>query len=383
MTQSERSDSDPTNVLVLQGGGALGSYQAGAYESLCRHDFEPSWIAGISIGAINAAIIAGNARADRMDRLRDFWEMVSSTVPWTPGFLDDRMRAAYNEASAATVLMQGIPGFFRPRIPATQFLPFGSPETSSHYDTAPLRETLNRLVDFERINAKGTRFSVGAVNVATGNLVYFDNTRHTIRPEHIMASAALPPAFPAIEIDGHFYWDGGIASNTPLDYVLSEDHDTSLVVFQVDLFSARGPLPRTMSEVTEREKDIRYSSRTRLNTTMNKRILDARRAVRDLLDKLPHELHSEPSAMFLSDALKRDRAVSVIHLINRRQHFDRSSKDYEFSRLTMTENWNAGAVDVDHSMKFPESLKPPKTGESMVTWDLTRDEYDRVNLRQR
>lgn len=383
MTQSGRPNASATNVLVLQGGGALGSYQAGAYEALCRHDFEPNWVAGISIGAINAAIIVGNAREDRLDRLREFWGMVSSTVPWLPQFLDDGGRSIYNEASSATVLMQGVPGFFRPRVPPMQFLPCGTPQTMSHYETVPLRQTLERLVDFDRINRRETRFSVGAVNVATGNLVYFDNARIRITPEHVMASAALPPAFPAVEIDGQFYWDGGIASNTPLDYVLSEDRKTDLVVFQVDLFSARGPLPTTLLEVAEREKDIRYSSRTRLNTTMNKRILDARRAVRDLLEKLPDELRSDPSAQFLCNALNQNTTVSVIHLINRRKQFDRSSKDYEFSRLTMTENWQAGMADVDQSMKFPESLKPPRTGETMVVWDLTRDEYDRVNLRQR
>ena len=173
-------------VLVLQGGGALGSYQAGAYQALCRHDFEPDWIAGISIGAINAAIIAGNAREKRMERLKEFWDMVSAPVPWRPELPNDYARSLFNEGSAATVATFGVPGFFTPRFPPTEFWPTANPEGLSYYDTSPLRATLERLVDFDRINSGITRLSVGAVNVATGNFVYFDNAQQEIHPEHIM-----------------------------------------------------------------------------------------------------------------------------------------------------------------------------------------------------
>jgi NTE family protein len=254
-------------VLVLQGGGALGSYQAGAFQALCRAGFEPEWVAGISIGAINAAIIAGNGPETRVDRLKEFWEMVSSPVSWSPVTSGDRARSLFNETSAALIATFGVPGFFTPRIPPAPLWPPGSPQSQSYYDTAPLKKTLERLVDFDRINDLKTRLSVGAVGVASGNLKYFDNFEFRklgkkIGPEHIMASGALPPGFPSVEVEGEHYWDGGIASNTPLDHVLEEEFNRDLLIFQVDLFSARGDLPTSLLEAAEREKDIRYSSRT-------------------------------------------------------------------------------------------------------------------------
>src|SRR5260370_10963505 len=282
-------------VLVLQGGGALGSYQAGAYQALCHCDFEPEWVAGISIGAINAAIIAGNAPEKRVARLKEFWEMVSAPVPWNPVVKSDRGRSVFNETSAALIATFGVPGFFTPRIPPAPLWPSGRPEAQSYYDTAPVKKTLERLFDFDRINDLKCRLSVGAVGVTSGNFRYFDNVEFKregkrIGPEHIMASGALPPGFPAIMIDGEYYWDGGISSNTPLDYVLDAETDRDLLIFQVDLFSARGRLPETLLEAAEREKDIRFSSRTRMNTDKNRQLHNARKAVSDLLSKLPEHL---------------------------------------------------------------------------------------------
>src|SRR5881394_4093515 len=264
-------------VLVLQGGGALGSYQAGAYQALCHHGFEPEWVAGISIGAINAAIIAGNPPEKRVEHLKEFWQMVSAPVPWNPLTSDDRGRSFFNEASAALIATFGVPGFFTPRLPPAPLWPPGSPQSQSYYDTAALKKTLERLVDFDRINDLKTRLSVGAVGVTSGNFRYFDNYEFKklgkkIGPEHIMASGALPPGFPSVVIEGEHYWDGGIASNTPLDYVLEDEFKRDLLIFQVDLFSARGPLPQTLLEADERAKDIRYSSRTRMNTDKNRQI---------------------------------------------------------------------------------------------------------------
>src|SRR6201985_78692 len=255
-------------VLVLQGGGALGSYQAGAYQALCHFDFEPGWVAGVSIGAINAAIIAGNEREKRVDRLKEFWQTVSPGAPWVPKAVTrgERERSLYNETNAALVATFGTPGFFTPRLPPAPLWPKGSPQAQSYYDTAPLRKTLERLVDFDRINDLKCRLSVGAVSVTSGNLKYFDNVEmkrqgKRIGPEHIMASGALPPGFPSVVIDGEHYWDGGIASNTPLDYVLDEAVRRDLLIFQVDLFSARGPVPISLLDAAERETDIRFSSR--------------------------------------------------------------------------------------------------------------------------
>ncbi|MBV8923832.1 MAG: patatin-like phospholipase family protein, partial [Bradyrhizobium sp.] len=334
MTDHPQPDATSTpasarRVLVLQGGGALGSYQAGAFQALCRNGFEPEWIAGISIGAVNAAIIAGNEAEKRVDRLKEFWEMVSAPVPWNPVLKGERSRAVFNETSAAIIATFGVPGFFTPRIPPAPLWPPGSAGSLSYYDTSPLRKTLERLVDFDRINDLKCRLSVGAVGVTSGNFRYFDNVEFRrqgkrIAPEHIMASGALPPGFPAIMIDGEYYWDGGVASNTPLDYVLDAETDRDVLIFQVDLFSARGPFPQTLLEAAEREKDIRYSSRTRMNTDKNREIHNARKAVWDLIGKLPEDLQNDPSVEYLRKAAK-ENTVTVVHLIYKSKNYETSS----------------------------------------------------------
>ncbi len=385
MTDHPQTDGASTpasarRVLVLQGGGALGSYQAGAFQALCRSGFEPEWIAGISIGAINAAIIAGNDNDKIVDRLKEFWELVSSPVPWNPILKSERSRTVFNETSAAIIATFGVPGFFSPRIPPAPLWPQGSAQSLSYYDTAPLKKTLERLVDFDRINDLKCRLSVGAVGVTSGNFRYFDNVEFKrqgkrIGPEHIMASGALPPGFPAVLIDGEYYWDGGIASNTPLDFVLDAETDRDLLIFQVDLFSARGPLPETLLEATEREKDIRFSSRTRMNTDKNRQIHNARKAVRDLLSKLPDHLQNDPSAAFLRDAAK-ENTVTVVHLIYKSKNYETSSKDYDFSHVGMVEHWSAGVRDVHLSMRHKEWLERPQSGETMVTYDMTGEGTD-------
>jgi NTE family protein len=373
-------------VLVLQGGGALGSYQAGAFQALCASGFEPEWVAGISIGAINAAIIAGNEARNRVDRLKEFWEMVSAQVSWNPVFKGERTRSLFNETSAAVIATFGVPGFFTPRIPPAPLWPQGSPQAVSYYDTAPLKKTLERLVDFDRINDLKCRLSVGAVGITSGNFRYFDNVEFKrqgklIGPEHIMASGALPPGFPAVLIDGEYYWDGGIASNTPLDYVLDAETDRDLLIFQVDLFSARGLLPETLLEAAEREKDIRYSSRTRMNTDKNRQIHNARKAVLDLISKLPADLQHDPSVEYLRKVAK-ENTVTVVHLIYKSKNYETNSKDYDFSHVAMVEHWNAGVRDVHLSMRHKEWLEKPQSGETMVTYDLTGDEGETPTNKQ-
>jgi NTE family protein len=373
-------------VLVLQGGGALGSYQAGAYQALCHHDFEPDWIAGISIGAINAAIIAGNPRETRVERLKEFWGMVSGPVPWKPITTDTRGRSLFNETSAALIATFGVPGFFIPRFPPAALWPQGTPQSQSYYDTTPLRATLERLVDFDRINDLKTRLSVGAVSVTTGNFKYFDNFEFRklgkkIGPEHIMASGALPPGFPSIEIEGEHFWDGGIASNTPLDYVLDAEINNDLLIFQVDLFSARGPLPVSLLEAAEREKDIRFSSRTRMNTDKNKQVHNARMALRDLIGKLPDYLKNDPSVEILCKAAQ-ENTVTVVHLIYRSKIYESSSKDYDFSHIGMVEHWGAGERDVHLSMRHEDWLARPQSDETMVTYDLTGDGTETLDGKQ-
>jgi NTE family protein len=371
-TKPAQCPANAKRVLVLQGGGALGSYQAGAYAALCRHEFDPTWVAGISIGAVNAAIIAGNPKEQRVARLKEFWELVSSPVTWRPILKSDRTRSAFNEASAAWIATFGVPGFFTPRVPPAPLWPRGTPQAISYYDTAPLRDTLMRLVDFDLINEQHVRLSVGAVNVRTGNFAYFDNAKEKIGPEHIMASGALPPGFPPVEINGEHYWDGGLVSNTPLDYVLDQEKIEDLLIFQVDLFSARGDLPDSILEAQEREKDIRYSSRTRLITDANKKLHNTRKALRELIARLPADLKADPLVATLSEAAK-ENTVTVVHLIYKAKVFESGSKDYDFSRVGMLEHWRAGEEDVRITMQHPECFEQPQPGETMVAYDLTGD----------
>ncbi len=364
-------------VLVLQGGGALGSYQAGVVQGLAEADLRPGWVAGISIGAINAAIIAGNPPEQRHDKLRAFWDLASSAAPATHAPSNDHLRAWWNELSAGWIAAFGVPGFFTPRVPPAFLYPPGAPEATSLYDTAPLRQTLEQLVDFERLNSGETRFSVGAVNVRTGNFAYFDNTKQTIRPEHIMASGALPPGFPPVEIDGETYWDGGIVSNTPLQYVLDEGGERNLLIFQVDLFSARGEVPKTLLEAAEREKDIRFSSRTRLNTDVYKRLQDARAALQTVIARLPADFDGGEELDLLR-AFAEESSIAIVQLIYRAKLYEGSSKDYEFSRVTMEEHWKAGLSDVRRTLRHREWLTlPMKPG--VTTYDLTGDGRIDVN----
>ena len=370
MTQRERQSE--RTVLVLQGGGALGAYQGGAYEALAAGRQFPEWVAGISIGAINCAVIAGNPPERRVERLRQFWERVSSNLPGAPIATDDSTRKFYNEASAAFVASLGAPGFFAPRFPPAIFHAPGTPEAVGIYDTAPLRATLLELVDFALLNSGKVRLSVGAVQIRTGNMKYFDTANEKITPEHIMASGALPPGFPPIVIDGEAYWDGGLVSNTPLQYVLDGGGPrVDMCVFQIDLFSATGPLPETLFDISQREKDIRFSSRTRLNTDVFKNTQTMRRALRRLETKLPPEVKDSPDWRLLSSA-GCDAAITIVHLIHRRAAYSSQLSDYEFSRYSIDEHWRDGRADVERTLENPtwKGRKPPREGVTVL--DLTR-----------
>ena len=363
-------------VLVLQGGGALGAYQAGAYEALSEAGIEPSWIAGISIGAINAAIIAGNPLEHRVEKLRAFWEQVSSGLQGNPFLPGEMARAFFNELSAATGATFGVPGFFDPRFPSPLLSPPGSPGALSFYDTSPLRATLLSLVDFDLIKSGTARLSVGAVNVRSGNFVYFDSATQRLAPEHVMASGALPPGFPPIVIEGEAYWDGGLVSNTPLQYVLDNGGPRQdMVVFQVDLFSARGRLPHTIADVTQREKDIRYSSRTRLNTDVFREIQTLRRAAKRLSAKLPKDLRDDDDAKLLIGS-SSDAAVTIVHLIHRQAAYETESKDYEFSRLSVEEHWEAGRNDVKRTLRHEKWRNRVRPKHGVAALDLTQSDTE-------
>jgi NTE family protein len=357
-------------VLVLQGGGALGAYQAGVYEVLEEAGFEPDWLAGTSIGAVNAALIAGNPKGKRIDALKSFWQSVSATLPLAVPFQNTKLRALISEGNAAWIAATGVPGFFVPRVLSPYFAPPGSDGAVSFYDTSPLKATLESLVDFDRINAKEIRLSLGAVDVESGELRFFDNEMQKIGPAHIMASGALPPGFPPVEVDGRYYWDGGVVSNTPVGHVLSENPRGDLLIFQVDLFNAKGALPRTILDAAEREKDIRYSSRTRHNVHTTLELHEARMALRALLDVLPETLRNDRHTRLLRE-LAEEHCVRVVQLIYRRKPYEGSAKDYEFSRATMEEHWQAGIADARHALRDPDAMRCKPT-KHMEIIDSTR-----------
>src|SRR6266849_1706840 len=314
---------DKQIALVLQGGGALGSYQAGVYEALTENGYQPDWVAGISIGAINAAIIAGNAPEVRGAKLREFWERVSSPSANWLDLPHTIWQDAIRRTAAMSALMFGQPGFFRPNV--LHCWTTGTPPTS-YYDTSFLKGTLERLVDFDRINAREIRFSVGAVNVRTGNFAYFDNARQTIRPEHVMASGALPPGFPAIEIDGEFYWDAGLVSNTPLKYIL---------------------------------ETFRYAHNLRRN-------------ISTLLEKLPASLKDEPEVEFLTRAACQT-TMDIVELIYRPAANQGPSKDYEFLRITMERRWNQGLSDARATLASAPWLEPAPPDIAVRTFEVASD----------
>ena len=330
-------------ALLLQGGGALGSYQAGVYQELDRNGIEVDWVAGISIGAVNAAIIAGNPPEDRMAKLRSFWDTVSASLPDLLFMPNDGIREVAHLAAASAVAMFGVPGFFHPHFLPTLMAQPGSASATSLYDSSPLIATLNNHIDWDLLNDGPVRLSVGAVDVESGNFIYFDTRgpdRVRIDHRHIMASGALPPGLPAIQIDGRHYWDGGLVSNTPLAHVL--DHQQGdMLIFQVDLFPAEGPLPLEITDVWSRTKEIQYSSRTRHVTDQYLAQMKLYKAVNKLLAKLPPEMADDPEVKRLK-ALIPGGAVNIVHLIYRSREWESGARDFEFSRSTMRDHWIQG-----------------------------------------
>jgi NTE family protein len=369
-------------ALVLQGGGALGAYQAGVFEGLHEAGIRPNWVAGISIGALNAAIIAGSPESQRVDRLRDFWETIcANPVEWpvneglTEGlpFTMD-LRSVHNIAAATRALMMGQTGFFKPRFPPPFLSLFSGDAATSFYDTAPLRDTLQRLVDFDRLNSGDVRVSVGAVNIRSGNLVYFDTAQRRLRAEHFMASGALPPGFPAIEIDGEYYWDGGVVSNTPLTRILTDEPRRDTLTFQVDLWSAKGRLPYDLMEVASRQKDIQYSSRTRAITTHMQHMQKMRRALQTMMEKLPKAARNHPEIKAVAH-LASHKAYNIVHLIYQSKAFEGHSKDYEFGLDAMREHWQSGLDDIRRTLADPRRLDPPAQELGFITHDVHREHH--------
>jgi NTE family protein len=365
-------------ALVLQGGGALGAYQAGVYEGLHEAGIRPNWLAGISIGALNAAIIAGSPEAERVARLREFWETIcAAPVEWPAGErLADAMpfafdlRSLHNAMAAMRALFQGQPGFFKPRFPSPLWSPFSGDASTSFYDTAPLLGTLERLVDFDRLNSGEVRVSVGAVNVRTGNLTYFDTAERKLGPKHFMASGALPPGFPAVEIESEHYWDGGMVSNTPLSRVLSSEQRHTLT-FQIDLWSAKGRVPSDLMELSSRQKDIQYSSRTRAITDHALRMQKMRQALQRTIERLPESAKQDPEIRAIAD-MARHSSHNIVHLIYQSKIYEGQSKDYEFGLNAMRAHWQSGLDDIRRTLADPRRLDPPAPELGIVTHDVHR-----------
>ena len=377
----------PRVALVLQGGGALGSYQAGVVQGLYEVGIHPNWVAGISIGALNCALMAGNAPKDRVTKLKDFWEticrppslaataMSSMFDAFGPAahalrtYTEQQTERMFGSFAATQAMLEGQPGFFTPR----PFAPGGGgPTSTSYYETTPLIATLEKFVDFDRINSKDMRVSIGATNVSTGNFVYFDNTEMKLHPKHFVASGALPPGFAAVEIDGEFYWDGGCVSNTPLEQVLNVKPREDTLIFQVDLWSARGKLPTDIFEVLERQKDIQYSSRTRGVTNQLNDIQHLRQQLWDALARIPKNVKAkDPWFDALAEKIYGAR-YNCIQLIYKNKPSEGHYKDYEFSHETMSHHWQTGLSDMRRTLENPRCLSLPPPGENFVTYDVHR-----------
>jgi NTE family protein len=343
-----QSDLPGQVVLVLQGGGALGAYQVGVYEALHESGIEPAWVIGTSIGAINAALIAGNPLDQRMERLNAFWHHVEHPAT-IAGPLD--WLGMGNWAANMTTVMRGIPAFFEPNAAALR----GSRanvgvESASYYSTEPLRHTLGELVDFDSLRKGPTRLTVGAVNACTGAMRYFDSRDEKLKVEHVMASGALPPAFPAVRIDGEPYWDGGIYSNTPIEAVLDDRPRRDSLIFAVNVWHQSAPEPESIWQVMGRQKDIQFASRADSHIARQKQIHRLRHVIRQLTLQIPASKQSDPVVKELS-SWGCGTTMHVAHLLSPRLEGEDHTKDIDFSPAGIKARREAGYVD---TMKMVE-----------------------------
>ncbi len=360
-------------ALVLQGGGALGAYQAGVYQALSEAGIEPNWLCGVSIGAINAAIIAGNPPERRLERLRQFWETLADHRLRLQPPEGDLFRHWHNQAASWMTMAMGLPGFFSPRQVNPWAAFTGASGATSFYDTAELETTLDKVIDWDVLNSNDRVLSVGAVNLRTGNFRYFDSRIERIGARHVMASGALPPSFPAIAIDNELYWDGGLVSNTPLQYLLEQHEINDTLAFQVDLFSASGAVPRDMAHVLARQKEIMYSSRTRNNTDSFRRLHNLRLKLHAALKRLPPEALTDADRAELAN-MDDIPQINVVHLIYQGRVYETQARDYEFSALSMQEHWDSGYQDTKHTLKHRKWLQKPSEAIGMTVHDVHRDD---------
>jgi NTE family protein len=342
-----RKDRNGQVVLVLQGGGALGAYQVGVYQALHEAGVEPDWIVGTSIGAINASLIAGNAPKDRMSRLEAFWRRMEQRHPWN---LVPAWTGVPDTLSYWSTLLRGIPGFFEVNPPAFlgSHVPLGA-ERAGFYSTAPLRETLGELVDFQLLNRQQTRLTVGAANVRTSMMRYFDSRDMPITVDHILASGALPPAFPPVRVDGELYWDGGILSNTPTEVIFDDNPRRNSLIFAVHLWNPEGDEPTTILEVLNRHKDVQYSSRIATHIARQKQAHRLRHIVNELIRFLPADVRESPSVQELAGYGCRTQ-MHVVRLLAPQLDAENHTKDVDFSPSGIRTRWECGYEETKRAL---------------------------------
>jgi NTE family protein len=328
-------------VLVLQGGGALGSYQVGVYQALHEAGIAPDWIIGTSIGAINASLIAGNAPEQRLARLSEFWRRMERNPAWQ---LREILSGFGDGLAYWSTIAHGIPGFFRPNPLAHlgESFPLGT-ERAGYYSTEPLEATLSELADFDRINGGRPRLTVGAAHVRTSQMRYFDSRDGRLDVRHIMASGALPPAFPAVRIDGELYWDGGILSNTPTEVVFDDNPRRDSLIFAVHLWNTHGAEPTTMAEVFTRHKDVQYSSRIMSHIARQQQAHRLRHVINQLAAKLPEAERNSPEVRELAGYGCQTR-MHVVQLLAPQLDRETHTKDIDFSPGGIRRRWELGYV---------------------------------------
>ena len=359
-------------VLVLQGGGALGAYQGGTYEALVKHGAPIDWVVGTSIGAINGAIIAGNPPEQRVEKLHAFWHLVAhDTQAIFPFFYTPDWLRPWSEANKVwDTVSKGIPGFFKPRSNSLWSINQNSPmNQTSFYDTTPLEATLNELVDFKYLNAQHIRLTVSAVNIASGLLKKFDNTTDKITAKHIMASSALPPGFPPIEIGGQTYWDGGIYSNTPIDIVLDDAERRDTLCFMIDLWDPSEKVPASIADTITRQKDIQYASRSAEHLEDHEKMQNLRRAVHLLSARIPAKDRQSAVVKQLMTLGCRS-TINIVRLIMKALPTDDQNKDIDFASSTLEMRWQAGMKDMSRAFAHKAWLKAPAPHVGMVVHEL-------------
>ena len=363
---SARRDIPGQVVLVLQGGGALGAYQVGCYEALHEAGIEPDWVIGTSIGAINAALIAGNAKENRLARLRDFWARIEQGSAHDPLMF---WTGLSNISANLATVTRGIPAFFTPNLAGWMgsHSPLGI-EQAAYYTTAPLRETLSELIDLEHCDEHKIRLTVGAVNARNGEMRYFDSRQETLGIDHILASGALPPAFPAVRIDGDPYWDGGIYSNTPIEAVLDDKPRQDSVIFTVNMWNPEGPEPESLWQVMGRTKDIQFASRATSHIARQKQIHHLRHIIRELSKELPAKTRNSAKAKELA-SWGCGTTMHVARLVAPKLDREDHTKDIDFTPAGIRARWQAGYADTKRMVERAPWTAPVDPMDGVVIHD--------------